>query len=322
MTSIAEAARRRARAQWPLLAALLGVVTVGATLLGTCALLITRTAERALEVAAARAAPDDVDVTAYTGTVEGPDARSVAADTRAVLTSALAPFPTTTAARASSVLRALPPTLAAGTTVPPQAYLSGVDDLPARAQLTAGRWPQARGAAPLEAVLLEQHRAAARPRPPAAGSASAPSCAHAARPADRRDRRRHRPPAARRRLGPRPARRHRLRTRLPRRPLRPAGQRLRPVHRRPRRPAHHRRHHRPAGDHRPPRPVRTPPAATSTPPPRAVLGADRRLAGDARRPGPARTRLLRPAADPAGRRRPAAASPPPPCSPSPSSAAS
>ncbi|MEK8107335.1 hypothetical protein NKG94_23235 [Micromonospora sp. M12] len=48
---------RRARAQWPLLAALLGVVTIGATLLGTCTLLVTRTAERALEVAMARAAP-------------------------------------------------------------------------------------------------------------------------------------------------------------------------------------------------------------------------------------------------------------------------
>ncbi|MEV0133319.1 FtsX-like permease family protein [Dactylosporangium sp. NPDC050688] len=146
---------RRAGAQWPLLAALLGVVTVGATLLGTCALLTTRTAERAYEVAAARASADDVDVTAYTGTVEGPDASAVAADARAVITGALAPFPTTTHTRASSILRALPPTAAAGTTVAPQTYLSAMDDLPARAQLTAGRWPQA-AKTPLEAVLLEQ----------------------------------------------------------------------------------------------------------------------------------------------------------------------
>jgi hypothetical protein len=146
---------RRAAAQWPLLAALLGVVTVGATLLGTCALLTTRTAERAYEVAAARAAPDAVDVTAYTGTVEAPVARTVAADARAVITDALAPFPTTTHTRASSILRALPPTVAPGTTVAPQTYLSAMDDLPARAQLTAGRWPQA-AKAPLEAVLLEQ----------------------------------------------------------------------------------------------------------------------------------------------------------------------
>ncbi|WP_327003576.1 hypothetical protein OHA72_52355 [Dactylosporangium sp. NBC_01737] len=146
---------RRAGAQWPLLAALLGVVTVGATLLGTCALLTTRTAERAYEVAATRAAPDAVDVTAYTGTVEGHDAGTVATDARDVITAALAPFPTTTHTRASSILRALPATIAAGTTVAPQAYLSGMDDLSARAQLTAGRWPQA-AKTPLEAVLLEQ----------------------------------------------------------------------------------------------------------------------------------------------------------------------
>lgn len=142
---------RRARAQWPLLAALLGVVTIGATVLGTCTLLVTRTAERALEVAMARAAPATVDVTVYTGTVEGRDTRSVAADTRTVVASALAPFSVTTTARASTVLRALPPTLAPGTTVGAQAYLSGLDDLPSRGELVTGRWPQHPG----DAVLLE-----------------------------------------------------------------------------------------------------------------------------------------------------------------------
>lgn len=142
---------RRARAQWPLLAALLGVVTIGATVLGTCTLLTTRTAERALEVAMARAAPAAVDVTVYTGTVEGPDTPSVAADTRTVVASTLAPFPVTTTARASTVLRALPPALAEGTTVGAQAYLSGLDDLPTRSELITGRWPQHPG----DAVLLE-----------------------------------------------------------------------------------------------------------------------------------------------------------------------
>ncbi|MGC4812590.1 permease [Micromonospora sp. DT228] len=142
---------RRARAQWPLLAALLGVVTIGATLLGTCTLLITRTAERALEVAVTRAAPAAVDVTVYTGAIEGPDTSSVATDTRTVVASALAPFSVTTTARASTVLRALPPTLAKGTSVEAQAYLSGLDDLPTRAELLTGRWPQHPG----DAVLLE-----------------------------------------------------------------------------------------------------------------------------------------------------------------------
>ncbi|WP_030488591.1 hypothetical protein [Micromonospora chokoriensis] len=142
---------RRARAQWPLLAALLGVVTIGATLLGTCTLLVTRTAERALEVAMARAAPAAVDATVYTGAVEGGHTQSVVTDTRNAVTSALAPFPVTTSARASTVLRALPPTLAKGTSVGPQAYLSGLDDLPSRAELVTGHWPQQPG----DAVLLE-----------------------------------------------------------------------------------------------------------------------------------------------------------------------
>ncbi|MGA4991489.1 FtsX-like permease family protein [Nonomuraea bangladeshensis] len=140
---------RRARVQWPLLAALLAVAVVGPTLLGTCALLLTRTAERALETAASRATPEQIDVTAYAVTIRGEHARSVADDTRAVLTSALAPFATTTAARASSAMRSLP-----GAGVPAVAYLSGVEDLPARTQLAAGRLPRA-GAAPTEAVVLE-----------------------------------------------------------------------------------------------------------------------------------------------------------------------
>jgi hypothetical protein len=147
---------RRARAQWPLLAALLTVVTIGATLLGTCALLVTRTGEQALEVVAARAAPDDVKTTAFTVTVRGSEAGSVTADTRGVLTSALAPLPATTATRASSVMRSLP----AATEVdgmPAETYLSGLNDLPARAMLSAGRWPRPAtdSAAPLEAVVLE-----------------------------------------------------------------------------------------------------------------------------------------------------------------------
>ncbi|MEO3811721.1 FtsX-like permease family protein [Sphaerisporangium sp. B11E5] len=144
----------RARAQWPLLAALLAVVMVGPTLLGTCALLVTRTAERALETAASRAAPGDVAVTAYIVTVRGPDARSVADDTRGLLTSALAPFTATTSGSASSLLRPLTPPGDARGGTPAVGYLSGMEGLKTRARLTGGRWP-APGAAPMEAVVLE-----------------------------------------------------------------------------------------------------------------------------------------------------------------------
>jgi hypothetical protein len=99
---------RRARAQWPLLAAVLTVVSIGATLLGVCALLVTRTADRALEVAAARAVPADTAVTAYAVAVARRDVASVEADTRAVLREAAAPFTVTVTGRMSSVMRSLP----------------------------------------------------------------------------------------------------------------------------------------------------------------------------------------------------------------------
>jgi len=143
---------RRARAQWPLLASLLAVLTIGATLLGTCALLVTRTSERAVEVAASRATTDDVEVTAYTVEIPPGNARSVAADTREVLATAIAPFPVTLTTRASSVMRSLP---GEGR----EAYLSGVEGLSGRSTLIAGRWPRAAGDAiagrPLEAALFD-----------------------------------------------------------------------------------------------------------------------------------------------------------------------
>ncbi|MCY1136927.1 permease [Actinoplanes sp. Pm04-4] len=133
---------RRARAHWPLLASLLTILVVGTTLLGTSALLVTRTSERAVEVSAARADPDDVTVTAYVGAVAAKDARSVAADSRQVLTTAVAPFTATTMTRASGALRTLP--LAGGESdgVQGGGYLASIQDLPDRAALVSGRWPR------------------------------------------------------------------------------------------------------------------------------------------------------------------------------------
>ncbi|WP_250008195.1 FtsX-like permease family protein [Actinoplanes sp. M2I2] len=147
---------RRARAQWPLLASLLTILVVGTTLLGTAALLVTRTSERGVEVSAARADPDDVTATAYVGTVAAANARSVATDTRTVLTSAMAPFPATTTTRASAALRLLP--MGDGGGVLGGGYLSGLDDLPSRAALVAGRWPRASAALPEAAVLQSTAR--------------------------------------------------------------------------------------------------------------------------------------------------------------------
>ncbi|WP_198153902.1 FtsX-like permease family protein [Catenuloplanes japonicus] len=131
---------RRARAQWPLLAALLAVVTVGVTLLGVCALLVTRTGERAVETAAARATPENTDITAYTVTVSGPDARSVIEDTGGVLTDAVAPFEVTLSTRTSTLLRPLPSMPHSGD-FPSQGYLSSVTDLASRVEIVEGRLP-------------------------------------------------------------------------------------------------------------------------------------------------------------------------------------
>ncbi|GGN93724.1 hypothetical protein GCM10010112_82300 [Actinoplanes lobatus] len=133
---------RRARSQWPLLAALLAVVTAGAALLGVCALLVTVSADRAREKAAAAATPAQIEVTGYAVTVARADVPSVAADTRRVLAEALAPFAVATSGRASSVMRPLSDGRIG--------YLSGVEDLPRRASLVSGRWP---GSADEAAVL-------------------------------------------------------------------------------------------------------------------------------------------------------------------------
>ncbi|MEU8664378.1 permease, partial [Actinoplanes philippinensis] len=141
---------RRARAQWPLLAAVLAVVTIGATLLGVCALLVTRTSDRALEVAASRAVPKDTAVTAYTVTIARGDVASVDADTRAVLREAVTPFGSALAGRMSTEMRPIEPGRGTARRL---AYLSGVENLPDRATLVTGRWPRP-GAG--EAVLLER----------------------------------------------------------------------------------------------------------------------------------------------------------------------
>jgi hypothetical protein len=144
---------RRAAVQLPLLAAVLAVVVIGASLLGVCTLLLTGSQERALDTGVRRAEPDAVDATAYVGGETGTIAPGVVADTRAELTRAYAPLPATSSVQATSAVRSL-----AGHSpgAPRVGYLSGFDDLPSWSRLTAGRWPAA-GARPgkIEAVVLE-----------------------------------------------------------------------------------------------------------------------------------------------------------------------
>ena len=148
---------RRAAVQLPLLSAVVAMVTVGATLLGVCALLLTVSQDRALDVGLHRVEPDDVSVTAYVIDVGGPHTASVAADTRAAMASALAPFPvSSTDTRASSVTRPLADRSGATRQV---AYFSSFDRLQNRTQLVKGRFPRAGGTgtktARFESVVLE-----------------------------------------------------------------------------------------------------------------------------------------------------------------------
>jgi hypothetical protein len=129
----------RGRVQLPLLSAVVAMVTIGATLLGVCVLLLTVSQDQALTQGLARARADDVSVTAYVTDVPGPQTASVAADTRTTMASALAPLPiSSTDLRASSVVRPLDDDRD-GLKV---AYLSAIDGLQDRTRLTSGRLPR------------------------------------------------------------------------------------------------------------------------------------------------------------------------------------
>jgi hypothetical protein len=144
---------RRASVQVPLLAAVLAVVTVGATLLGVCALLLTTSQQRALEQGMARASAKDVDLTTYASGVKGADAEAVTRDARSVLAEVLAPLGSSSSIRASSAMRRLGPPVSGPRHL---AYFSGVDDLTAKARLSSGRWPRpSTRPGHLEAVILE-----------------------------------------------------------------------------------------------------------------------------------------------------------------------
>ncbi|GAB3252199.1 ABC transporter permease family protein [Kineosporia babensis] len=143
--------RLRAAEQVPLLSAVLVVVTIGATLLGTCALLLTVSQTRALTQGLPRALPQEISATAYVTDFTGGQAESVTRATQDAMTAALAPLPVSQIrTRAASVMRPLPDVSGDG---PQVAYLAGVDDLASQARLVQGRWPAAGSG--LETVLLE-----------------------------------------------------------------------------------------------------------------------------------------------------------------------
>ncbi len=148
---------RRAASQIPLLAAVLTVVTIGASLLGACTLLLTVAQDQALREGLRRAGPEDTVVTAQVTDFAGKDAPSVEEETRSALLTALAPLPVhSTRTWTSSVLRPLRDAHGDGSR---KAYLASVDPLANQARLTQGRWPDPHGSGAgkprIEAAVLE-----------------------------------------------------------------------------------------------------------------------------------------------------------------------
>jgi hypothetical protein len=126
---------RRAVTQFSLLAAVLAVVVLGATLLGTGSLLLTSGQRDALDATLAGAGSEAVDVVA-SFRVSGIDTAEVVAEAHQVVADGLAPArPALSTWITSDVRRlSLPST--------PYAYLTGAEGF-ADARLLDGRWPDA-----------------------------------------------------------------------------------------------------------------------------------------------------------------------------------
>ncbi|GAA3594624.1 ABC transporter permease [Kineosporia mesophila] len=138
---------RRARASWPLLAAVVAVVTIGGTLLGVSARLLTVSAGTALTAGMSRTEPAEVETIAYLSDIQNENAARVIADTRELLKDAVSPLGTpVTQTRASSTMR----TLEVRGNDSAVGYLTGMDDLSRAVRLTAGEWP---AAGPVNGVL-------------------------------------------------------------------------------------------------------------------------------------------------------------------------
>jgi len=141
---------RRARTQAGLLTAVLAVLLLGATLLGTCALLLTTGQDRAQHAALQRTPAERLSAEVRL-TDLGDDPAGATDAAAAVLRDALAPLPTSTSTWATSPVRDLPADPAGTRRL---GYLADIDDLGTQAELTGGRWPTgSTGRTPREAVV-------------------------------------------------------------------------------------------------------------------------------------------------------------------------
>jgi len=140
-------ALHRARAQWPLLAAVTATALVALTVLAACGLLLTAGRRDALDAALSAAGASGTQVVARVVPPAGAvaaDRDALVPDLTAVVADALAPLPATASVWTESPLLALP---GDGSTDPGYAYLADAADLADVARLVAGAWPAAGGGA-------------------------------------------------------------------------------------------------------------------------------------------------------------------------------
>ncbi|SDG24094.1 FtsX-like permease family protein [Klenkia brasiliensis] len=138
----------RSRAQAGLLGVVLVVLVAGLTVLASCALLLTTGADRARQSALAATPAADLRVDVELTDLPA-DPAGEAAGAGAELTAALAPLDPRLSTWTTSTLRDLP----AGPDGRRLGWLTGVDDLTARADLVAGSWPGAPAGAAWPAAL-------------------------------------------------------------------------------------------------------------------------------------------------------------------------
>jgi hypothetical protein len=129
--------RRRAGAQSTLVVAVLAVALVGATLLGTFALLLHASDHRALDAALDQAPASRTDVDAFL-VLDGQNPAAAVGAAESFLDDLLGDVPSDRTQWLASPVYRMP--LVPGD-IPPLAYLASNPEIPAHADLVAGRWP-------------------------------------------------------------------------------------------------------------------------------------------------------------------------------------
>ena len=127
---------RRARGQYRLLAAVVALVTVAATLLGVCALLLGPTQDRAFARELQPSQPRDLDVDAFLVTLRADDLVEVRETAADQLREILGPLDPEVSVVETSSMRDL---VSQGNSK--VGYLSAGSGLAPRAELVSGRWP-------------------------------------------------------------------------------------------------------------------------------------------------------------------------------------